>query len=380
MAEPKRPKVFLLTPTIAPYRIPVFNFLAAQPDLCFHVCFLSRSEWIRKWQIDSQQMNFEYSVLPGIHFFVPWLDWGIHLSAGLLWTMIRYRPQIVVCTAWDNPAYFLMLIYARLMGCKVVLWAGTSNYRQVSRKRWVFAVKSWFIRRFDSYLSYGTEAKKYLVEHGAPPERIVVGGNSVDVHMYERLAEQSRARGRVDKLREQYSGKVILYVGRFIENKRPDYLLEALARMKQGDWTCILIGWGPDEPEIRTRCNQPDLRGKVEIAGFQPAERLVDFYLLARVFVLPSFREPWGLVVNEAMACGLPILVSKNCGCRPELCKEGVNGYSFSPKDTKAISQLMQKVSSSDIEALGNASRHIASSFTPEIWAVKLKKIIDGLA
>jgi 1,2-diacylglycerol 3-alpha-glucosyltransferase len=116
----------------------------------------------------------------------------------------------------------------------------------------------------------------------------------------------------------------------------------------------------------------------IHFVGWKSHEELPSSYALASCFILPSISETWGLVVNEAMACGLPVLVSRNCGCVPELCHDGQNGYSFDPNLTEGMTKLLLNISSNDrqLPALGKMSREIISTFTPQIWAGAIRDCI----
>jgi glycosyltransferase involved in cell wall biosynthesis len=377
----KKPRVFLVTNIVAPYRLPVLRFLAGQKDFDLRVCYLARTERFRKWRVQKEDLGFDYLFLPGGHLFLPFLDWGLHLNFGLLWQFLRYRPTILICTGWDCPAYFAALLYARLMGCKCVLWSGTSGYRQVSRQGWVRRIKQWFIRRFDSYLSYGSDAADYLVEHGAPREKIAVGFNTVDVEFFARKAAEARRGDHLRQLRKEYPGNLILYVGRFLNFTRLDLLVEALGHMKERDWTCLLIGWGPEEAAIRQKANELGLSEKIEIVDFKPSEELAAYYCLARVFVLPSQWEPWGLVVNEAMACGTPVVVSQGAGSARDLVEEGVTGFSYPPEDPRALAAALDRLMRDDAlcERMGEAAAEKIRAYTPERYARNLMRALFEL-
>ena len=114
-------------------------------------------------------------------------------------------------------------------------------------------------------------------------------------------------------------------------------------------------------------------------AGFQQGDAISPYYGLASSLVLLSISETWGLVVNEAMAAGLPVLVSHRCGCVPELVRPGVNGYVCDPLDTEGMARLMGVMASdtADKGQMGGASRQIVSLYTPETWAQILGDCIE---
>ena len=173
-----------------------------------------------------------------------------------------------------------------------------------------------------------------------------------------------------------------LFVGRFSPEKNIICLLEAFRKLRAhgSDWGLILVGNGPQKEEIEKYMNEHDIKN-VYLSGFRQKQEIVNFYAVSDVFVLPSTYEPWGLVVNEAMASGLPVLVSKKCGCYPDLIKEGINGFSFDPYDTNQLSVLMGKMAKGnyDLEKMGQAAIDTISDYTPERAARVIKETIENL-
>lgn len=137
----------------------------------------------------------------------------------------------------------------------------------------------------------------------------------------------------------------------------------------------------PPTPDLRPSASdlRPPVSGTVYFPGFRQIDELPRFYAHAGAFVHASTTEQWGLVVNEAMACGLPVIVSNRVGCAQDLVQEGVNGFTFDPYDVEQLAGLMQKVSSSDfpLSAFGDASRTIIADWGPERFAAGLKQAVE---
>ena len=113
--------------------------------------------------------------------------------------------------------------------------------------------------------------------------------------------------------------------------------------------------------------------------GFKQYADLPKYYGLAEAFILPSTEEQWGNVVNESMACGLPVLISSRCGCAGTLVRNGVNGFTFDPFDVDALAKIMLRFSSGqlDLAAMGQASREIISQWRPDTFAENLLKAAE---
>jgi glycosyltransferase involved in cell wall biosynthesis len=136
----------------------------------------------------------------------------------------------------------------------------------------------------------------------------------------------------------------------------------------------VVLGDGPLRGEYERRVAELGLSGRVHLPGFKQYGELPAYYGLAGAFVLASTEEQWGLVVNEAMASGLPVLVSRRCGCAPDLVAEGETGFTFDPADAEDLSGLMSRLVSDDArrERMGRAARRAVSAWTPETFGRNL--------
>jgi glycosyltransferase involved in cell wall biosynthesis len=166
-----------------------------------------------------------------------------------------------------------------------------------------------------------------------------------------------------------------LSCARFVEKKNLSTLVQAYAgyrdRAEAGRWPLVLVGDGPLRERLEEQVRTLGLTEHVHFPGFQQYEDLPAYYGRADAFILPSRYEQWGLVVNEAMAAGLPVLVSENCGCAPDLVAEGENGWTFAPDDPENLAQLMHRISGADVDrtAMGRASRNRIRAWSPDTFA-----------
>ena len=372
-------KISCIEPVLAPYSIPRFTaFQALRRDDSLLVMALGATEKMREWQVQKAGLGFEYEEA----FLGETLE-NIEpraLAARVTDWLDESDPQAVVITGYYFPAMRAAARWAQRQG-RASIFMGDSQWgdrRRIALREWA---KGWWVRRhYDAAFAAGERTVEYLMRMGFPRERIWTGYDVVDNQAFATGA--ATARSQADSLRNSLGlpERYFLFVGRFAPEKNLVRLLEAYAGYRQtagqSAWGLVLVGSGPLEKELRAQVEK--LRDVV-FAGFQQKDTLPAYFGLASCLVLPSISEPWGLVVNEAMAAWLPVLVSERCGCVPELVQPGVNGYVCDPLDTEEMARLLGVVSSDTAEAgrMGEASRHIVALYTPETWAQTLADCIE---
>jgi glycosyltransferase involved in cell wall biosynthesis len=142
----------------------------------------------------------------------------------------------------------------------------------------------------------------------------------------------------------------------------------------------VLLGDGPLKSDLCRLVSDLGLNACVHLPGFKQYHELPVYYGLASAFVHASTTEQWGLVVNEAMASGLPVLVSNRCGCAQDLVKDGTNGFTFDPCNVEQMAELMARTSGlgSRLSEFGAASARIISQWGPERFASGLKSAVES--
>ena len=144
-------------------------------------------------------------------------------------------------------------------------------------------------------------------------------------------------------------------------------------------WRLVLLGDGPERGTLEHLIAAESIEG-VTLAGFRQIDELPAYYGLASAFVHPALTDQWGLVVNEAMAAGLPVLVSTGAGCAFDLVEEGGNGYRFTPTDEAQLAALLQRLASPDTDraAMRQRSRAIIANWSPEVFAKQLWQAVEA--
>jgi glycosyltransferase involved in cell wall biosynthesis len=250
-------------------------------------------------------------------------------------------------------------------------------------------------------LAGGTPQADYLTELGLPADHVFVGYDVVDNGYFQgKAAEARRQRAEV---RRKYALPENYFVAcsRFGEKKNIPWLIEAYGSYREkaemlkaegtspqpspqsGEgatpWDLVLLGDGEKRADIEAAILRRGVAESVHLAGATSYGDIPAYYALAGAFVHASTTEQWGLVVNEAMASGLPVLVSNRCGCAADLVQEGVNGFTFDPYNVEELAQLMLKLSTlnSQLSDMGAASRRIIADWGPERFASGLKTAVD---
>jgi glycosyltransferase involved in cell wall biosynthesis len=297
----------------------------------------------------------------------------------------KVQPKCIVTCGYSHPAMRAAARWAKKQSeIGTVLF---SESQHIDHKRNVlkeFIKKIWINKYYDAAFVGGASAASYLQNMGFPRERIWRGYNVVDNAFFESRADAIRDNSQDIRQQLGLPDRFFLYVGRFSEEKNLMRLLAAYRRYLSDAgseaWGLVMAGSGPQEEDLRATALSLGLKD-ICWPGFVQIDDLPKYYALASGFILPSVREPWGLVVNEAMASGLPVLVSINCGCTLDLVAPGINGRLFDPYSELDIAGSLKWLSSGgiDLQAVGKASKFIVANYSPHHWATALGDCISTL-
>jgi 1,2-diacylglycerol 3-alpha-glucosyltransferase len=292
---------------------------------------------------------------------------ALYISRGIYNALARINPDIVAICGYSTPDALSALFWCKLHNRKTILMM-ESKQDDASRKQLKEWIKQQIVRYFDTALCGGTLHREYLIQLGMLPTRIFFGYDAVDNTYFQKEANHARenpaAYNQIPGLHSDHP--FFLASSRFIRRKNLDSLIKAYAQYRQriadsSAWRLIILGDGEERDNLHRLANGLEL-SNVLWPGFRQISELPTYYGLAGAFIHPARQEQWGLVVNEAMAAGLPVLVSRTCGCVPDLVLEGETGFTFDPEDTSTLASLMVRVSSGQVDrqAMGRAAqRHI---------------------
>lgn len=371
-------KVIILTETISPYRIPVFNEIAKKLGQQLRVFFMGESEKRRYWKIYREKIRFCYCVLPGIllqgkcsepYFFNP----------TVLYKLLRYSPEIIIISGYSQLSSFLALLYARLFRKRLILWCESNKYDQRYNHPLKEAYKRWFVKNCTEYIVPGRASFEYLTLLGADESKICTAPNAVDNDFFADACDKNRNSREVFKQSKGYPKEIILYVGRLIDKKGIFDLLKAFQLLSRNQLKLglVLVGSGEGEEQYRKFCKEQNIKN-VFFAGFVHQDDLPAYYAASDVFVLPTHSEPWGLVLNEAMASSLPVVCSDAAGAACDLIVNGENGYTYKKGNIAELTEALSKTLNSSKESFGMKSYEIIQNYSPEKCALGFLRAIAG--
>lgn len=332
-------RVLIFTNILPPYRIPLYNRLAEDPLLDVTTVLLAENEANRKWKLDNR-LPFVHLLTGRSLYFWRW-EIPVHVNYGVTSLLRSIDPDVVVIGGWDQPAYWVATRWATRMRVPVVL-QNESTLLSATRTRGIWLrLKRWMVQSSTAYMAYGTKAKEYLLFLGAEPARIHVGLNTVDVEWFAAEAMKFQAS---DDAATRDARLRVLYVGQLIPRKAVDLLLRAVARADPtgSRIRLVIVGSGPDEERLRRLIHRLGLKN-VAMEGFKQPLELPRYYAWADVLVLPSVREVWGLVVNEALASGVYVICSDRVGAGFDLITPAWNGEVFPSGDEVGLATALKQ-------------------------------------
>ncbi len=286
-------------------------------------------------------------------------------------------PDLVLVPGYYTLPAIAAAVWARINHRKSVLMTESTAEDHV-RSWWKESLKGLLIRTlFDSAIVGGKAHMRYLENLGFSPEHIQHSYDVVDNHL---LAERSSTVRELSAGASKLPSRYILFVGRLAPEKNVGGLLTEWHQYRNagGTWPILIVGSGPLTDTLHASASISPFANDIYFAGHKGYKELPAFYAFASCFILPSVREPWGLVVNEAMAAGLPVIVSNRCGCAEDLVHAGHNGFIFDPftsGEAAACLLHFESLEREQQEMMGSYSKTIVSNYSPESFGKQVALI-----
>ncbi len=343
-------KAAVVTIVPAPYRDSLFSCLAGKVKL---KVFFQTVRQNRGWDMsdtDAYPHEFTRSVSLSLQAFSPDVvlvyGYSYRNAQQALWWALRNNVPLLMRSDSNISDELLKPLYHRML------------------KRMVL---SRLASRIKIFLTIGARNEAYWEYYGVPRSRMIRARYTVDVEYFRSEAE--RVRERKKEIYTTFSLpplQYITYAGRLVQVKGVDVLIRAfleIAPMHE-EAGLLICGDGPERASLE-RLAGGFLGRRIFFTGTVPRRALPRIFSISKLFVLPSRREPWGLVVNEAMAAGVPCVVSDVCGCVDDLIEEKVTGWTFQNESASRLSEVLVEALASNLEEMARNAQKKSCAVTP---------------
>ena len=380
MSDSSRPKAVVLLNNIVPYHDARWRAAAALFSHCVVVEMTNRDEFRALEVAQKSPGNYErVTLFPNAG--------QAEISTGKLTRKVQAlleqeKPTVVFVNGYSFFYNWIALEWGLRHQVPVVV-CSESNEHDEPRSAWKEWVKRFFVSRCAAGLAGGTPQAAYLEKLGLPRTRLFTGYDAVDLEHFERGSARARNDESLQRERSGLPKRYFFSCARFGKKKNIPGLIKAYAaylhKISESSTTnpqslvcdLVIAGEGEERGVLEKMIADLHLSERVHLIGPKGYEELPGLYALAEAFIHASTTEQWGLVVNEAMACGLPVLVSERCGCAADLVQAGVNGWVFNPHDQGELATLMLNIASDAAlrNAMGAKSREIIANWGPARFA-----------
>ena len=356
-------KVAIVAPTCFYYQVPMFQALAAHPRMDLMVYFCSEeasrgSDVIKKFKTNGS-WGVEEGLLKGYEykFLRNYSPWPSYLSSvvglmnfGIWREIVVSRPDVVVLMSWMNHTWWLAVMACLYAKIPFLYLTDQNVQRELSGPKWKRWVKTLVLgkvlfRLTTGFLCAGSANRLLYEFYGVAEDKLVPFAFSWVTENLLRIGEElrgqrSQVRAQLGIPEESYA---ILYCGRLSREKSPLCLIQAYERIKIPNKALIIVGDGVlmDSLKHYVAGNKID---SVYFFGFQNRKEIPKYYAASDVLILPSEQETWGIVVNEAMCFGLPVIVSDHVGAGRDLVQQGYNGFTFPRGDVEELARSIQRL------------------------------------
>ncbi len=327
-------KVVFITNIPNPYRIPLFNEMSRQLavlNIHLKLVFGAAGYQRRMFQLNLDEINFDYEILDDKgHTFSKDGEKTVFFYRGLLKLLRKEKPDAILVAGFSS-ATQKVLYYKVRTGTPYIIFSGTIETGSGNKNPLRKIQRKILLKNASAFVAYGNLAKHYLVKRGPATNRVFVGRNTVDTTFFYNKTEEYRLINKDQKSQSRFT-----YLGYLVPRKNVQLLLEAvkLVAEKRKNFSVDIIGDGISRKELEKYVADNNLEKFVVFHGFRQKDEIPQFFAQSNGLLFQTDFDIWGLVLNEAMAAGLPCLSSPNAGATFDLIKEGETGFVVDFKDS----------------------------------------------
>lgn len=324
------------------YRVKLFEELHNSMNVEF-LFFSEGNESFWNQRIPLEKGKFNSKNIKGISVR------GFRVAVGLIPKLFDREAKVIVkCIGgkFELPVTFLI---SKLIKKRFILWTGMWSHPNTLIHRFTFPFTRYIYKKADAIVVYGTHVKDYLCSLGVDHHKIFIAWQTVDNSKFNQVIATDLIQRKRRTLEINENEKMILCISRLVEEKGLKYLIEAISMATTtSNIKLVIIGDGELENHLINLADE--LGVNIKILSYIPNDEIIEVIASCDLFVLPSittstFKEPWGLVINEVMNQGKPIVVSDAVGAGVGgLIRDGENGVVFKEKDTEGLKHLIDKI------------------------------------
>ena len=379
-------KVAIIAPTCRYYQVPLFQTLAVDPRIDLTVYFCSDEAITSKdvsrmfktgntWGIEDTLLEgYNYKFLKNYSPFPSYLTpvYGL-MNVGIWSELTKSKPDAIILMAWVNPVWFIAMAAGLAIRSPFFFLTDANIQAELLKKGWKLLLKKFALGKIifplaSGFLCSGTANTRLYSFYGVPNEKLVPFAYSWGSEkLQSNLPDPT---GSKAALRKEFGipqdTRVLLFCGRLHPEKNPFHLLEAYEKIDTENTMLAFVGDGDLRKSLERYVSERNL-DSVRFFGFQDRNEIAKYYAAADALVLPSFRESWGIVVNEAMSFGLAIIVSDQVGAGNDLVEHGINGYIFPEGDKEALSEQLWficKMPQNALDKMGQRSKELIKEWS----------------
>jgi glycosyltransferase involved in cell wall biosynthesis/peptidoglycan/xylan/chitin deacetylase (PgdA/CDA1 family) len=356
-------KIAIIAPVPFYYHIPFYKKLSESPEIDLTVYYCSdetvRGEDIKKMYsskgniVDKSDLmeGYKYKFLRNYSFSPSFMNWPFGLvNFGIFSELKKEKFDAVVLQSWTNFTWWLAFLTSLIFRIPILFMTDSNILSEPHKSFWKLRIKkillgSFLFKNSAGFLTSGKANEDFYKYYGVPNDkmnRIPFSWGYEDI-----LSKAEKLESQRDNIRKKFginkNDFVILYIGRLSKEKMPLIILDAFKRINCENKKLFIVGDGPMRAEFERYSEKLGINN-ITMMGFQPHEKIFDFFVSADLLVLPSLHETWGIVVNEAMCFGLPVVVSDRVGAAVDLVRDGYNGYVFPVGNVEKFSEAIERI------------------------------------
>jgi len=347
-------KVFLLEKEMYPYRLLLYDKLAKKFNLTVYFC--EEKSFHRLWEV--KLLGYSFRGIVGKRWYLG----PIIINYDLLTQLRKHHFDVYIISSVGIQTLLSALvtfIVSKIRNKPLLYWTGFFNTEYYTRtnpwkKRLGDLTRKFFGSHANACIAYGKETENYFYELGINKNKVYSGTQVMPIELLQTPKE------KLNDLKGKYAGKkFVLTVSYFQKRKGINVLILAFQKLNDPSSVLLIAGTGSEENNLK-QLAQGDTN--IYFLGYIEGEEKAKYYSLADIFVLPTFYDPWGLVINEAMYYGLPIITTENAGAK-ELIKD--NGIIVKPGDIEELRKAMKRLLNDENlrKQMGKKSREIIENY-----------------